>query len=184
MCFVRISLFFLILAVTFLSCEKEKTDPNEGVGKLTSTIGDKSYNFSVSGGYYLSGGFFTASFNASYSQDTSVYQYINITIYEDLTLQVRNYEIPEYSDAYVYKPQNGYATCSYKTSKKSSIEEFLTYRTKNASGNVTITSISSTIVSGTYDIKLVKSDSSKTISIKGNFKSNISSLGNITAKKK
>lgn len=161
----------MMVAFSFASCSKDDEDKGVAEGKMTSTIDGKSIDFTVSGvlttakddGKTYQNLIITGGSGTSASDAIGFLVTVNAE-----KIEAKKYEIPTYTKTYEYNYLTGFAMGAY--TKTATQENYYSFGYEKATGSVTITSISSTSVKGSYDMVLTNiSDITKTMTLKGEF---------------
>ena len=175
---LKIILALLLAGSLVLSSCSKKDDAPAGPaeGTMSATVDGKSVSFNVNAIHY------------KMVVDTKTYEYIAITgsngtSQADMTsfvvtvysskLETKTYPVPTYNETYTYDFWKGYAM-GYYFKGANSTDYYYSYMAKKSAGSITIESISTTAIKGSYDMTLVNNlDNSKTIPLKGNFNAKI-----------
>ena len=162
---------------SFSSCSKDEENTGVAEGKMAATIDGKSVDMTVNAIMHkeslVSGGSFEWVVITGLS-GTSQADMKSFAIYVyDTKISTKSYPVPTYTDTYVYDPLKGYSMGVYMTGTDYT-NYYASMNYKNATGSVTIESVSSTNVKGSYDMTLINSlDMTKTMKLKGSFNAKV-----------
>ena len=184
----KLVMMAILVALVFTGCKKDTTSPSSSsTSTITTTIDGSSVNLtSYAYLYSITSGETTYQYlyilGTTAAAGSTNYKAFWIWIYAN-KITAKTYTVPNYSDSYTYDPITGYAVGEYWSYLNSEISElYYSYGLTGSSGSVTISSISSTNVQGSYDMTLSKSTvgTDATKSLKGSF--NVKITGNFTGK--
>jgi hypothetical protein len=176
---MRKALLFLaaFMVIAAVSCKKdEKTDGGSNVaeGKMTTTVDGKSTTFTIyantqtttSGGTQIQ----VVSIIGTTASASNTTNFSSFIVYVAAsTVTAKTYSVPSTSN-YQINYTDGFAYGMYYANASDYSNYYYAFGVDNASGTVTIASITDTNVKGSYDMTLVNStDNTKTKKLVGQF---------------
>lgn len=167
----KLVMLLTLFAIVNIDCSKDSSTIFNN--KMSATIGDKKIDFIVVSKLTEFSGYKTLVITGTDGLlSTNDYTYFAITI-TALKIDARTYEVPSYTGV-AYDNSKGWAMGYYfKGLGTDDANIYYSQLAANASGTVTISSISSNNVKGTFNITLVnKAENTKTLNFKGDFSSN------------
>ncbi len=174
---------FLTVSVIISSCKKDKNiDPDQGQMLATlDNVTSLSLNAKADSFHYINSlqgpSFALLRIEGLYGTEGIDYTSLSIEI-RAVKIEAKVYDIPKYSANYNYDYEKGFVLSTFswlnprgsKSQRSDRLLSYETYYRENVSGTVTIESILTNSIKGTYNMTLQGiSDKTKTVYVNGSF---------------